>query len=44
MACESRLNFNYPKGPEKLMVGGEGVGVGGGGARTHRDRHKQTLL
>lgn len=24
VGCESGLNFNYPKGPEKLMVGGEG--------------------
>lgn len=43
MGCETGLNFNHSKGPEKLMVGGEGVGVGGG-ARTHRDWHKQTLL
>lgn len=34
IGCESGLNFNHPKEPEKLMVRGEGVGVGGG-ARTH---------
>lgn len=28
MGCEARLNFNCPKGPEKLMVRGEGLGVG----------------
>lgn len=43
MGCEAGLNFNCPKGPEKLMVRGEGLGVGGG-ARTHREQHKQTLI
>lgn len=28
MGCESGLNFNHAKESEKLMVRGEGVGVG----------------
>lgn len=40
VGCESGLNFNHPKGPEKLMVGGEGWGE----LQSMRDRHKQPYL